>query len=593
MSRTYRSFLLLLACAVLTAGSASAQQGRGTDYSSLLNAPVVGEYTYFEEMIPGGDTVRLLTRIYLPEGEGPHPVVVTRTPYVYGGRGDNNALAREYARRGIGYIQQDCRGKGGSGGFYRPNVDERADGIALYKWLDGQPWCGDIGIFGTSYTALTGWIVADSLPDKVKAMYLSHYGVDRHISCFRAGLFREDIMSGWVIDNAEEDIVRPPRVPGQPVGENYYDFYLYRPQVEADEAILGQKLQYYRDWITHTDYTDPYWNTGVWADLKTASRKVSVPITIVAGQFDHHEEGTLLGFERLPEEVRAHSRLILGAWNHSFQPTPTHLPYNHSRDLNTSSDQFDWFYRILVKKETPEQEILAYAIGKDEWMKLDGWPLKPSSEKDFYLSAKKKGDKWNVLSLTDRKPGRKKVGYVYDPADPVYAVGGETLFTSQQRRGSRQQPEAGWRDDVLSFVSEPLAEDMTIAGTVKVRLKVSTDVDDTAFAFTLSEVTPDGKAYNMRTSITTLGYRDDLLGERQTYKKGRKVSIEIVALPMVWTVKAGNSLRLDIKSSNFPEYAVHPNRAGVWAEQAEVSVAHQKIFTGSRRNAVLQLPVID
>ena len=115
----------------------------------------------------------------------------------------------------------------------------------------------------------------------------------------------------------------------------------------------------------------------------------------------------------------------------------------------------------------------------------------------------------------------------------------------------------------------------------------------TAFAFTLSEVTPDGKAYNMRTSITTLGYRDDLLGERQTYRKGRKVRIEIVALPVVWTVKAGNSLRLDIKSSNFPEYAVHPNRAGVWAEQAEVSVAHQKIFTGSRRNAVLQLPVID
>ena len=572
---------------------AYAQPGRGQDYSVLLNVPVVGDYTYHEEMVAGGDTVRLLTRIYLPEGEGPHPVVVTRTPYVYGGRGDNNALAREYARRGIGYIQQDCRGKGGSGGFYRPNVDERADGIALYKWLAEQPWCGDIGIFGSSYTALTGWIVADSLPDKVKAMYLSHYGVDRHISCFRAGLFREDIMSGWAIDNAEEDIVRPPRMPGQSAGENYYDFYLYRPQVEADEAILGQKLQYYRDWITHTDYTDPYWNTGVWADLKKASRAVSVPVTIVAGQFDHHEEGTLLGFERLPESVRAHSRLILGAWNHSFQPTPTHVPHEHSRDFNTTSDQFDWFYGILVKKETPKQEIKAYAIERDEWLNLDGWPLESSKEKDFYLSARKKGEKWNVLSLSERRPRRRTVGYVYDPNDPVYAVGGETLFTSQQRRGSKEQPEAGWRDDVLSFISDPLTEDLTIAGAVKVRLKVSTDVDDTAFAFTLSEVTPDGKAYNMRTSITTLGYRNDLLGKRQTYRKGRKVRIEIVALPIVWTVRAGNSLRLDIKSSNFPEYAVHPNKAGVWAEQAEVVAAHQKIFTGSRRNAVLKLPVKD
>ena len=585
-----RLFSLFIAAILLTS-LANAQGGRGMDYSSVLGAPVVGEYTYHEEMVQGGDSVLLLTRIYLPEGEGPHPVVVTRTPYVYGGRGDNNALGREYARRGIGYIQQDCRGKGGSEGFYSPNIYERADGISLYKWLDAQDWCGDIGIFGSSYTALTGWIVADSLPDKVKAMYLSHYGVDRHVSCFRAGLFREDIMSGWAIDNAEEDIIRPPRKPGQPVGENYYDFYLYRPQVEADEAILGQKLQYYRDWITHTDYTDPYWNTGVWADLKNASRKVNVPITIVAGQFDHHEEGTLLGFERLPEEVRAHSRLILGAWNHSFQPTPTHVPYAHSRDFNTTSDQFKWFYDILINKVVPEKEILAYAIERDEWITLDDWPVKPAKNKTMYLSARKRGDKWNVLTLSEKRAGWKKVGYVYDPDDPVYATGGETVFTSQQRRGSREQPEAGWRDDVLSFISDPLKEDVAIAGTVKVRLKVSTDVDDTAFAFTLSEVTPEGKTYNMRTSITTLGYRDNLLGERQTYRRGKKVRIEIVALPIVWTVRAGNSLRLDIKSSNFPEYAVHPNKAGVWAEQAEAVTAHQKIYLGGRRNAVLELPL--
>ena len=39
-------------------------------------------------------------------------------------------------------------------------------------------------------------------------------------------------------------------------------------------------------------------------------------------------------------------------------------------------------------------------------------------------------------------------------------------------------------------------------------LSVSTDCDDTSFAITLSELEPDGKAYNMRTSIATLGYRD-------------------------------------------------------------------------------------
>lgn len=562
------------------------------DFSKLLESPVVGDYTYHEEMVEGGDHFKLLTRIYLPEGEGPFPVVVTRTPYVFGGRGDSNPLGREYAKRGIGYIQQDCRGKGGSEGFYSPNIYEREDGIALYRWLDQQPWCGEIGIFGSSYTALTGWLVADSLPAKVKGMYLCHYGVDRHISCYRSGLFREDIMSGWAIDNAEEDIKRPERKEGQPIGENYYDFYLYRPQVEADEAILGQRLDYYRDWITHTDYNDPYWNTGVWGDLKRIPPLVKIPVTIVAGQFDHHEEGTILGYERLNPETKKHSRLILGSWNHNFQVTPNHVQTEHAKEFNIIADQFSWFFNLLVKKQEPKQEVRVYAIEQDKWLNLEEWPIKPNYEKKMYLSSEKKGSKWNIFMLKDSKAKRKKISYDYDPTDPIIVTGGETIFTSQGRRGSHLQPDAGYRDDVLSFVSEPLKENLTIAGAIKLMLKVSSDVDDTAFAFTLSEVTPEGKAYNMRTSITTLAYRNDLLGDRQKYKPGRRVKTEIVALPIVWTVKAGNRLRIDVKSSNFPEYAVHSNYAGVWSLQGKTRIAHQNLFVGGRRS-YLSLPILE
>lgn len=583
--------------AIMSVSASAADISRMPDrYEGFFNyaAPVVSEgYSYTEYMVPSGeDGIRLMTRVYLPDGDGPFPVVVTRTPYVYM-TGDYIAIGREYARHGIGYIQQDCRGKGGSEGFFSPNINERSDGIALYEWLDKQPWCGDIGIFGTSYTALTGWIVGDSLPSKVKGMYLSHYGVDRHISCFRAGLFREDIMSGWVIDNAEEAIIKPERKPGQAIGENYYDFYLYRPQVGADEAVLGQKLQYYRDWITHTDYNDPYWNNGVWADLKNVPGRIKVPMTIVAGQFDHHEEGTLLGYERLNPDVKAESRLILGSWNHSFQITPSHTPANHAKDFDVNKDQFEWFYSLLVKKEDPEGEIKVYNIEKDEWVSFDSWPIIPSGIRTLYLAGDKKAQKWNVLPVRwGKKAGRAKVGYVYDPDNPVYAEGGETLFTSQAKRGCHLMSGPGYRDDIISFVSEPLEEDLCIAGSVKVILSVSSDADDTAFAFTMAEVGPDGKTYNMRTSISTLGYRNGLLEPRTTYKRNKKVSIEIDALPVMWTVKAGNRLRIDIKSSQFPEYAVHSNTAGVWAEQGETRIAHQTIFIGGRKGSRVLLPVV-
>lgn len=564
-----------------------AAQTQEPQYTMTSVEPSYG-YTYHEEMVEGGDGFKLLTRIYLPEGEGPWPVVVTRTPYVWGGRGDNNLTGREYARRGIGYIQQDCRGKGGSEGFYSPNIYEREDGTRFYNWLASQQWCREIGIFGTSYTALTGWIVADNVGDKLKGMYLSHYGVDRHISCFRAGLFREDIMSGWLIDNAEEDIIRPARVPGKAIGENYYDFYLYKPQVEADVDVLGVKLQYYRDWITHTDYNDPYWNTGVWGDLKRIPYEVDVPVTIVAGQFDHHEEGTILAYERLKPEVRKKSRLILGSWNHSFQVTPTHVPTEHAKEFDTSADQFNWFYNLLVMHNDPQNEVKVYAIERDEWLNLGSWPIKPARKQKAYLT-RESSDGVYELSLSGK--GKKDVlTYDYDPENPVYALGGETIFTSQMRRGSRKQNPAGYREDVLSFVSEPLQKDMTIAGEVKLHLTASTDVDDTAFAFTMMEVTPEGETYNMRTSITTLGYRDGLLEDRKTYKPGSKVELEVVALPMVWTVRAGNRLRVDVQSSVFPEYAVHTNYAGVWAEQPVSRVAHQNIFVGGA--SYLELPLL-
>lgn len=552
-------------------------------------------YVYSEEMVPSGvDSIRLLTRIYLPEGEGPFPVVVTRTPYVFNNGGDYIEAGRDYARRGIGYIQQDCRGKGGSEGFYSPNIYERQDGIALYRWLDRQPWCREIGIFGGSYTALTGFIVADSLPAKVKAMHLSHYGVDRHISCYRAGLFRTDIMSGWMIDNAEEPIIRPKREPDQPQGSQFYPFCLYRPHVLADSAILGMPIPYYRDWITHTDYTDPYWNTGVWNDLKTASASISVPVTIVAGQFDHHEEGTILGFEHLAPEVRKHSRLILGAWNHSFLTTPTHTPHEHAKQFDIAADVFNWFSSILVDHQVPESEVKVYNIEADRWESFSSWPMPVVRDKVLYLSAEQLNpDKANVLRLSDKK-SRKKVAltYAYDPDSPIMAEGGETLFNSSEIRGCHPMSPAGYRPDMLCFLSEPLAEDLTIGGEVRLRLFVRSDCDDTAFAFTLAEVTPDGTAYNMRTSITTLGYRKGLLEPRVPYQPGSLVEIEIVALPMLWTVRAGNAIRLDIKSSQFPEYAVHTNYAGVWAEQSRSRIAHQTVISGGLHPSKLILPLV-
>lgn len=578
------SFVLIVIYCFLNIRYASAQALSDIKFS--INP--THEYTYQEQMIEGGDGYKLFTRIYLPKGEGPWPVVMTRTPYAFGeNKGDNLTIGMEYAKRGLGYVVQYCRGKGSSEGFYRPNEFDREDGLAMVNWLADQAWCKSIGIFGASYVAFTGWIIADQLPDKVKGLYLHHYGVDRHISLYKDGLFRQDIMTGWAIDNASEDIKRPKRDRESP----YYNEYRYMPQVEMDIDILGAKLPWYRDWITNTSYNDPYWNQGFWAQLKSNPAKIKVPVTIVAGLYDHHMEGTLLGYERLSDDIKKRSRLILGPWNHSYQITPTQHNPQHAKDIDPNADQFDWLYNIVAKGIVPKGEVNVYFIEADKWEIFNSWPIQNDSVATYYFTKGKAMENTKAYELSKTAPENiETITYLYDPQNPVMSNGGETLFTSATKRGSQLQKEIGYRNDVISFLTPTITNDMILAGQISVVLNVSTDVDDTCFGYTISEVMPDGSTYNIRSGITTLAYRNNSLRDRQTYTPNEIVEITIDTLPITWNVKAGNKIRVDISSSNFPEYSIHSNYAGIWSLQTKTRTAKQVLYLGGKYKSFVSIP---
>lgn len=559
---------------------------------TLLEIRPTYSYHYVDTMLDNGNGIKLRTQMCLPDCDKSFPVVVVRCPYLPAEMNlDKLTEPAQYACRGLGYIIQNCRGTGGSEGQYQPNIYEREDGLSLANWLNDQHWVKSIGLTGTSYMSLTCWIIADILPEKVKCIHMHHYGVDRHLSAYNSGLFRQDILTAWSIDCAKEPINRPKKDPKTP----YYDEERYMPQITMDVDLLGHELPWYRDWISHTEYTDPYWHQGVWATLRSIPEKVKVPVTIVAGHFDHHNEGTILGYHLLPAETKAKSRLIVGAWNHSFVPTPTIHNPTHDKEVNIAADAFNWMYPILMEDQKPEPEVLIYSIGEDRWHRMAEWPASEVyDKKTFYLSDKTSNGNKKALALnSDAKelPKETEIVYNYDPQNPVISVGGETLFTSEQTRGSILQPEIGYRDDVISFLSDPLSDNMTIDGKIRARIYFSTDVDDTALTFKVSEVMPDGSSVNIRSGITTLAFRNNRLGERQTYTPGEIVELEFEALPILWQVAKGHRIRIDISSSNFPEYAIHSNYAGVWSEQTKTRVAKQTIHIGQKYQSCIEIPL--
>ncbi|MBO4754714.1 MAG: CocE/NonD family hydrolase [Bacteroidales bacterium] len=558
--------------------------------STLLVVKPRFEVQYVDTLIDFGTGMKLRTQMCLPVTSEAFPVVLTRNPYVPVQMTLSQMGApRQYAERGIGYVLNHPRGTGGSEGQFQPNIYEREDGLAVVGWLDRQPWITAIGLTGTSYMSLTCWIIADSLPDKVKCIHQHHYGVDRHLSAYNSGLFRQDILTAWSISNAREPIKKPKVNPEAP----YYVEERYMPQVHMDVDLLGCELPWYRDWITHTDYTDPYWHQGVWETLRSIPPLIKVPCTIVAGHFDHHNEGTLLGYQLLSDATKAKSRLIVGAWNHSFVTTPTAHHPQHDKDFNVDADAFNWMYALLVEGKEPEHEVLVYNIGEDEWRHFDQWPVDAERYKAYYLtSISDVADVRAYHLVTDASllPHKDEQHYIYDPENPVISVGGETLFTSERTRGSIQQPEVGYRPDVLSYLSDPLDEDLNIDGKIRAVVWMNTDVDDTALTFKVSEVLPDGTAYNIRSGITTMAYRNNRLGTRQTYSPDEVVELTIEALPILWQIKKGHRLRIDITSSNFPEYSIHSNYAGIWSLQTKTRVAHQTLFVDALHPSRIEIP---
>ena len=554
-----------------------AVEGLISDFKTLEIKPSFSSAPAEVHMLPMPDGVLLSTTIQKPAGSGPFPTIVLRSCYplqepLY------KVYANEYCSRGFAFVYQFCRGTGGSQGEWVPNIHDRQDGKETLDWLAGQDWVENIGYWGSSYLAFTGWIMADIIPEKVKTLYLTHYGTDRFTSAYQNGLFRQDVLTAWAMENA-----------GFEVTADYLESAAYRPQVEVDEALWGQRLDWYRDWITNTNRSDPYWNSGFWKALKDIPGKVKVPVYIGEGWYDHHLGSALVTWEDLSPQAKAHSVLRIGAWNHGFLPCVQGTVCNNLQNKDALT-AFHWFDNILRKKEKPKGKIITYRIGEDDWSEQAQYPFKQENQKVFYLSAQ--SSKKNVYCLREEITEEEtSLEFCYDPDKPLPSHGAESLLRTFEEIGSLLQPQAGWREDVLCFLSEEMEEDLNILGKIKVRLYVSSSAEDTSFTAKLMEVYADGKAYNIRSGITTLAYRNSPDQNRQSYTPGEVVEAVIDFWDISWKLHKGSRLRIDIGSSDFPQYALHTNTPGVWAEQEKARPANQTLFFGPACPAHVFLPL--
>ncbi|HTD46925.1 MAG TPA: CocE/NonD family hydrolase, partial [bacterium] len=103
------------------------------------------------------DGVSLNADLYVPEGPGPFPVLLMRSPYNKT-QGQDSVYAHPswYARRGYMVVVQDVRGRWTSGGDWYPFAHEAEDGYDTVEWAARLPKAnGRVGMYGLSYVGAT------------------------------------------------------------------------------------------------------------------------------------------------------------------------------------------------------------------------------------------------------------------------------------------------------------------------------------------------------------------------------------------------------------------------------------------------------
>src|SRR5262249_15192858 len=135
----------------------------------------------------------------------------------------------------------------------------------------------------------------------------------------------------------------------------------------------------------------------------------------------------------------------------------------------------------------------------NDWHHAECWPPPGAKPHRLYLQ----GDG----SLTAAGLGGAPRRYVYDPPHPIPTPGGRNIVIDARPRD--QRPVQALPHYGLMYRGEVLAEDLPIAGAVRVTIHVQSDCRDTDFIAKLIEVEPDGRAMLLMDGVVRAMYRDE------------------------------------------------------------------------------------
>jgi len=576
-----------------------------------------------EAMIPMRDGVRLYSQIYAPvEASEKLPILLLRTPY---GTGQLNAARMaaslpELMADGYIVVTQDIRGRFKSEGSFvmlrQPRdpkdtkaIDESTDTYDSIDWLlkNVPNNNGRVGMAGTSYGA---WLTVMGTLDPHPALQAAveqaspadmWIGDDFHHN----GAFR--LSYGLEYCYMMESSKEISDVTAVVDRLDAYEWYLNLGALSnANEKYFHNKLPTWNDFVTHPDY-DAFWKRQGFAPWLN---KVTVPILNVAGWWDQEDfYGPIKIYELLEKHDSANKNfLVVGPWNHGGWSRGEgqklgRIDFGSATAAYYRKEVLAKFlaYHLKQKGKLDMPEAFTFRTGKNEWVRHDAWPPKRDiAARKLYFQA---GGK---LSF-DPPPASRDAfdSYVSDPASPVpyrprpiEVRSGWTTWLVEDQRFVDHRP------DVLSWVSEPLKEDVTVSGKVIANLFASTSGSDSDWIVKLIDVYPEkGLADPKMAGFQLMVAGDVLRGRyRNSLEKPEPITPDAVnrfeiGFPANDHVfLKGHRIMVHVQSSWFPVIDRNPQKfvPNIFlAKESDFQKATQRIFRSGQNASYIAVPIVE
>jgi putative CocE/NonD family hydrolase len=126
---------------------------------------------------------------------------------------------------------------------------------------------------------------------------------------------------------------------------------------------------------------------------------------------------------------------------------------------------------------------------------------------------------------------------------------------------------------------------------VSVILYARTTAPDTDFTAKLVDVFPDGTAVNLSNGVQRASFRESLAHPTPVVP-GEVYRYKINVWPTSNLFAKGHQIRLEISSSDYPQFAPNPNTGAPFGVDAEKRPATQTILHDADHPSALILPVI-